>query len=177
MARKGLTKRQEWKFGIYNVALELQENFNAMETQTMEGSKYFVNKIVVEAKNLAKQRVPVKTGKTRASIQEKPAKYTIATITVDTWLDRWLNHGGGYYHKKTVNITAKRGTGRHFRQDWYNTRGASKKIQANKRLVSHPAYYLLRPTKELLASVKSSKTYERYMKLALKKLESDNNGK
>ena len=47
MARKGLTKKQEWKFGIYNVALELQESFNQMEAQTMEGSKYFVNKRVI----------------------------------------------------------------------------------------------------------------------------------
>ncbi len=164
-----LTKKQEWKLGIYNVALELQEDFDGLQKQSTEGSKYFVNRIVVEAKNLGKQRVPVRTGKTKASIKEHPAKYTIATITVDTWLDRWLNKGGGTYHKGTVNITSRSKRSRYARQTHYNE--SRKTIAESKRLVSHPAYYLLRPAKELLKSVKSTKTYERYMKLALKKLE------
>ena len=169
MRRAGLTRLQEYKFGIYKVALEIQDDLPGLEIQTIEGTRNFINKITNHAKKIVTDKVPVKTGKTKASIKEHPAKYTIATISVETWLDAWVNKGGGSYHVGSVSVTARRGTKRNFRQRWYNT--TRNRISINKRHEGHPAYYMLRPTKLLLKSGMSMKTYERYMKLALKKLD------
>ena len=161
-----MTIKQKAKMGMYEMALELQADFAGLDKQVGKGTRDFVNKMAESVKTLAKQKVPVKTGKTKASIRNKDAKYTIATVSVDSWLEAWVNNGGGTYHKGTVDITARYGTNRNYRQRHYNI--TRRKIQASKRLKSHPAYYLTRPAKQLMQSVKSKKTYERYLNLAMK---------
>ena len=161
-----MTSKQKAKMGMYEMALELQEDFARLDKQVGKGTRDFVNKMAESVKTLAKQKVPVKTGKTKSSIRSNDAKYSIATVSVDSWLEAWVNKGGGSYHKGTVDITARYGTNRNYRQRHYNT--TRSKIKESKRLKSHPAYYLTRPAKQLMQSVKSKKTYERYLNLAMK---------
>ena len=176
--KKKYLQTQAITLGMYKMALDLKADFDGLEQLTTEGTRNFVNAAAKSVKILAKQKVPVKTGKTKASIRVKPAKYTVAMVEVDTWLDFWVKYmNGGGYHARSVNIKARKGTNRWHRQTFWNENTSHKRIDAKHRLKSHPAYYLKQPAKKFFASIKSKKTLERYLKLAYKHLESDNNGK
>lgn len=177
MARR-LSDSQIQRMGVYGMALNLKNvDWEQFKKAGVNASKEFIKASQRAVVQLAKAKVGVKTGRTRASIQVwYEPKYTKGGIKVDSWLGKWIDNGGGSYNhskdKTTYNFDeslVKRGT-RNYRK-WFHHQAKNKRVRSTAMLSSHPANYLYRPAKQLLAAYKSQKTLERYMKLYMKSVE------
>jgi len=157
---------QAIKFYQAQSLIMLHEEFDKLQQGITIGSKDFINEMAKQSVKKAKEKVGVRTGKTKRSIEVKHyAKYTRADFGVDTWLIDWINNGGGRYNKTNGEIGREDGNSREYRQYFHtHTKTRHKKIKRTKMLKSHPAYYMLRPAKQLMGSVKSVKVYERNLK-------------
>lgn len=168
MSKNTKTFRAERMTAVVN----LHEEFEALKKGSVIASREFVKNMAEQTVKEAKHKVGIKTGATKQSIRviQQP-KYTRAVVGADSWLDAWLKNGGGRWKKDPDSVA-------HFSErdvlnmQLYNKR-AYRKYHFKKygrsgrtkiMLKSHPAYYLLRPAKNLMRSVKSQKTYERYMR-------------
>ena len=153
-----------------SAVVTLHEEFDKLKKGVVSASREFINNMADQTVKEGRHKVGVKTGATKKSIKvNAKAKYTRAEVGVESWLDAWLQQGGGRYHKKeNANSDLANLTGRAYRKSHYTNK--RKKIKQKNMLKSHPAYYLLRPAKSLMRSVKSQRTYERYMRKQLERI-------